>query len=221
VKRIVVLGVGTNIGKTWVASALARSAPPGTCLALKPIETGTAPDSRDGDAALLSTAAGHPFIPPLYALREPVTPWLAADLERRSIELQQVASWTKDAESMVARTTLRATTCIVETAGGAFSPLSLSTTNLDLAHCLGPATWILVAPNRLGALHDVGATLEAMRSSTRLPDLLLLNDCCPADASTDSNLSLLRRLHPALPILPVSSLEPPTLRAVDIALGRT
>ena len=67
-KRIVVLGVGTNIGKTWVAAALARSADPGSCLALKPIETGVAPNTLDGDAALLSEAAGHAAIPPLYAL---------------------------------------------------------------------------------------------------------------------------------------------------------
>ena len=219
-KRFVVLGVGTNIGKTWVASALARSAPPGTCLALKPIETGVSAEHAAGDAELLSQAAGHPLIPPLYALRQPVTPWLAAELEHRIIDVAGIPPWVATLATQPQRTTLRATTCIVETAGGAFSPLSPGATNVELARSLEPAEWILVAPNRLGVLHDVRATLEAMRAVARLPDLLLLNDCCPDDASTASNLTLLRRLHPALPMFRVSALEPPTLHAVDAALGR-
>lgn len=219
-KRIVVLGVGTNIGKTWVASALARSASPDVCLALKPIETGVTPDAPQGDAELLSATAGHALITPLYALAAPVTPWLAAELEHQLIDPATAADWVREHEDTLLHPTLRATTCIVETAGGVFSPLSQSATNLDLAQCLEPADWILVAPNRLGILHDVRATLDAMRAAARLPDLLLLNDCCPPDASSASNLTLLRRLHPTLPMLPVSTLEPPTLRALDVALGR-
>lgn len=214
--RIVVLGVGTQIGKTWVSAALARSAGPSACIALKPIETGCAPDAPP-DAIALAEAAGHPLVPPSYTFPQPVTPWLAAELVGDSIDLERVADWLQHQQSARRGIALHATTCIVETAGGVFSPLTLQETNLDLAGLLDPALWLLVAPNRLGVLHAVRATLEAMRSLHRAPDLLLLNNhgpTDPEDVSTTSNLSLLRRLHPDLPVLGVSTEAPPTLLAL-------
>lgn len=215
--RIVVLGVGTQIGKTWVATGLARSAESGSCIALKPIETGCIPPGAAADAAALADAAGHPFVPPRYAFAEPVTPWLAAELEHTAVDLEAVPDWVRD-HTARRGTALHATTCIVETAGGVFSPLSEDETNLDLARQLDPALWLLVAPNRLGVLHEVGATVHAMRALHRPPDVIVLNHHAATDASTTSNLSLLRRLHPKLPILGVSTSEPPTLAALRQAL---
>lgn len=211
--RIVVLGVGTQIGKTWVASALARSAEPSSSIALKPIETGCAPPALPSDAAALAEAAGHPLLPPRYAFGEPVTPWLAAELAGTSIDVELIPGWVRD-HTTRRGVALHATTCIVETAGGVFSPLTEDETNFDLARQLDPALWLLVAPNRLGVLHDVGATLHAMRALHRPPDVIVLNHHTATDASTASNLSLLRRLHPELPILGVSTSEPPTLTAL-------
>lgn len=219
VQRMIVLGVGTHIGKTWVASALARSAPPGTCLALKPIESGCALGAPAADAATLAIAAGHPLVTPRYALAEPVTPWLSAELEGISIELPLVRAWVTS-HCQAYTTTIRDTTCIIETAGGVFSPLTRSETNLDLARALEPAVWLLVVPNRLGVLHDVGATIAAMRSLFRAPDLIVLNQQGPADASTATNLSLLRQLHSRLPFLAASGIDPPSLESVRHALAR-
>lgn len=218
-QQLIVLGVGTGIGKTWVASALARSAAPGTCLALKPIETGCAPGEPAADAAALAVAAEHSVHPPRYCLAEPVTPWLAAEHEGASIVLSEILYWLHE-RTAPRDATLRAITCIVETAGGVFSPLNQEATNLDLAAVLEPALWLLVAPNRLGVLHDVRATVEAMRALSRPPDLIVLNDCCVPDASTDTNLPLLRRLHPDIPVLRSSSMNPPTLGAVTQAVRR-
>lgn len=216
---LIVFGVGTAVGKTWVASALARSAPPDTCLALKPIETGCVPGQPPSDAAALATAAGHVLHAPRYSFTEPVTPWLAAEHAGTIIDLEAIRSWL-DGHVEQRSTTLRATTCLVETAGGVFSPLSARATNLELGSTLEPACWLLVAPNRLGVLHDVGATVAAMRSIHRVPDLIVLNDCCPPDASTETNLTLLRRLHTNIPVLASSSSEPPTLSSVTHALER-
>jgi len=218
-QQLVVFGVGTGVGKTWVASALARSAPPDTCLALKPIESGCAPGEPPPDATTLARAAGHRLYPPRYCFAQPVTPWLAAEQEGTTIDLEEIRLWV-EASTQAYHTTLRATACIVETAGGVFSPLSLRTTNLELGSTLEPAVWLLVAPNRLGVLHDLGATVAAMRAIHRAPDLIVLNDCCPPDASTESNLMLLRQLHPGIPVLGSSSSEPPSLAAVHQALER-
>lgn len=211
--RIVVLGVGTQIGKTWVAAALARSAGPSASIALKPIETGCTPIAPP-DAIALAEAAGHPLVPPRYTFTAPVTPWLAAESAGETIDLKRVADWIQQHSSRRG-IALHATTCIVETAGGVFSPVTLDETNLDLAGLLDPALWLLVAPNRLGVLHDVRATVEAMRALHRAPDLIVLNDHAAttgaSDASTTTNLSLLRRLHPDLPILGVSTAAPPSL----------
>lgn len=210
--RIVVLGVGTQIGKTWVAAALARSAGPSACIGLKPIETGCTPDSPP-DAIALAEAAGHPLVPPHNTFTAPVTPWLAAERVGERIDLERVAEWVQH-HSVRRGIALHATTCIVETAGGVFSPMTLDQTNLDLAGLLDPALWLLVAPNRLGVLHDVRATVEAMRALHRAPDLIVLNDAVTSasDASTTTNLSLLRRLHPDLPVLGVSTVAPPSLQ---------
>ena len=217
--RIVILGVGTEIGKTWVATSLARSAPPRTCIALKPIETGCASNTPAPDAALLAEAAGHPHVQPLYALPEPVTPWLAAQHAGTSIALPADADWVADHETATHATTSRVTTCIVETAGGVFSPIAEHITNLDLAARLDPALWVLVAPNRLGVLHDVTATITALRALARPPDALVLNHRTATDASTGTNASLLRRLHPEIPVLEASTLEPPTLAALARAVA--
>ncbi len=217
VLRIVVLGVGTQIGKTWVATALARSAERSTCIALKPIETGCDPAAQPADAAALAEAAGHSCVSPHYVFSDPMTPWLAAELAGSTIDLELIPTWVRE-HTTKRGTAIHATTCIVETAGGVFSPLTEDETNFDLARQLDPALWLLVAPNRLGVLHDVGATLHAMRALNRPPDMLVLNHHAATDASTSSNLSLLQRLHPELPILGVSAAQPPTLSALRTTL---
>jgi dethiobiotin synthetase len=88
---------------------------------------------------------------------------------------------------------------IVETAGGVFSPLSETATNLDLALALEPATWVLVAADALGVLHDVSATLQAMRARNRAPDHLVLCAARAPDASTGSNATELAALGIATP----------------------
>ena len=73
---------------------------------------------------------------------------------------------------------------IIETAGGVFSPLALGLSNFELARALEPAIWVLVAADALGVLHDVSATLKAMRASGREPDHLVLSGAREPDAST-------------------------------------
>lgn len=204
--RVLVLGTGTEIGKTWVTCGIARAAPAGSVLALKPIETGCT-ETTAADAAALAAAAGTPYIPPLYSYPEPITPWLAATHAGASIDAAAIAHWTSrhcEAFDVATRRSepLRRL-CVIETAGGAFSPLTADATNVDLAAALLPAATILVVPNRLGCLHDARATLDALRLAHVTPTLLVLN-CGPwADTSTSTNLQLLRALHPTLPIEPL------------------
>jgi dethiobiotin synthetase len=99
---------------------------------------------------------------------------------------------------------------VIETAGGVFSPLSRDATNFDLARQLDAATWVLVAPDRLGVLHDVMSTLRAMQSLGRDADWLVLSAPARADASTGTNAAELRQLgvRPAVISLQRGEVEP-------------
>jgi dethiobiotin synthetase len=83
---------------------------------------------------------------------------------------------------------------IIESAGGCFSPLDAGVTNADFAFALEPAVWILVAPDALGVLHDVSATLGVLAARRRLPDHLVLCAAREPDASTGSNATELESL---------------------------
>jgi dethiobiotin synthetase len=254
--RIVVLGTGTGVGKSYFTAALARAlqstrnAP--AVVALKPIETGVRRRSQDGsppegsDAALLESASNSaaPRPHPLFAFPEPISPHLAAEHARalagrgpaaprasparvprtptlrgagRSshVSIPAVLRWAADAEIAIHATAIHRTHWqLLETAGGAFSPLTRRTTNADLAAALDPAFWILVAPDSLGVFHDVRATLVALEATARLPDFLVLSAAREPDSATGLNAAEFPRL--GLP-RPLAVLD--RHRGADVALA--
>jgi 8-amino-7-oxononanoate synthase len=200
-QRWVVLGTGTGVGKTFVAQALVQmlSAAGEPVAGLKPIETGLI-DGGAVDAKSLEALAAHVELPsphPLYGFAEPVTPSRAARAEHVAIDLGRVVTWVEQ----VASTNDRPPQVVVETAGGVFSPLSDRQANFDLAKALDPATWVLVAANRLGVLHDVVSALHAMASLGRRPDWIILSAAETIDSSTASNHEELSRLPGMPPII--------------------
>ena len=212
-RRLVILGTGTEVGKTFVATALARALSARGCsvLALKPIETGCvsagepAPGSDAWQLEGVATAGlARPH--PLYAFPDPISPHLAARRAGVSIEPTQIAAWLRGAEAAATKSMQGATIhydtlwSMVETAGGALSPVSEDATNADLARELEPALWLLVAPDALGVLNDLRATLSALRTLAREPDLVVLSAARPPDASTGTNAEELLRLGIASPV---------------------
>ena len=204
--RVIVLGCGTGVGKTWASVALIQSLERRghPCLGLKPVESGLGEawdrplDATNSDAAALRNAcslAPHIRSPP-YGFSAPISPHLAARDTGRRIDIVNIVHWTEEAEQRAA-SAMPAPAClwtIVETAGGVFSPLSLTDTNFDLARQLEPAIWLLVGADSLGVLHDVSATWQAMVARGRAPDHLLLSQAREADASTGRNEGELTQL---------------------------
>jgi dethiobiotin synthetase len=127
----------------------------------------------------------------LYAFPEPVSPHLAARNAGTSIDLGAVQAWIVEH---------RAPTVVIETAGGLFSPLSNDTTNLDLVATLAPAIVLLVAPDRLGVLHDVAATIGYAATRGLSIRGVILSAPGHPDPSTDRNADELARLAIADPI---------------------
>jgi dethiobiotin synthetase len=185
----VILGTGTDVGKTYVTACLARGLRRAGCspiLALKPVESGVGSAMDHGDAGTIAKAAGHEPVLSPWRFRAPVSPHLAARTENVSLEIEEIAAWVRAVQQ---RTPAEIT--LVELAGGAFSPLGVGATNTDLALALEPAVWLLVAPDSLGVLHDITATLRAL---PRAPDAVLLSAGRQPDQSSGSNRAELATL---------------------------
>jgi len=182
--RIVVLGTGTEIGKTHASIAITSALTDmGTSIAaLKPIESGVPinPKEASTDYGSLAAFSSYPAHPPPYALPDPVSPHLAARRAQVKIDFERIAKWV---DSHAAKIVL------VETAGAMLSPIDKTHTNLDLTRRLKPDLVLLVAPDRLGVLHDVTAALHAYR--TLAPELptpaVLLQPPPTTDISTGTN----------------------------------
>ena len=191
--RVVVVGTGTSVGKTWIAREVLAELRRRdiTALGLKPVESGvTEGATTDADRLALQSARA-PAAPP-YRLREPLSPHLAARRENRDIDADTILTYVRSQES--SDTDNPPEVVLVETAGGLFSPLDASFTNWEIACALDPARWLLVAPDALGVLHDVTATLGAARARGRAPDLVVLSAAREPDPSTGTNAAELQRL---------------------------
>jgi dethiobiotin synthetase len=153
---------------------------------LKPVESGIGEGVSDTER-LAGASTFHVKPPPPYALAAPISPHLAAAREGVTIALTPIVRWVSSFD---------ATWVVVESAGALLSPLNLNLTNLDLTVALDPSIVIMVAPDRLGVLHDVTAAMFALRTLVpRLPEpaVALLAPAEP-DASTGTNAAELLTL---------------------------
>lgn len=182
-----VAGTGTGIGKTHFSVALlgALRRVGNVAVGFKPIETGVA-DATQSDAARLAEASSFHVKQPGLAFAEPVSPHLAARNAGRPIDTGAVLD-------AVAALRSRADAVVVELAGGLFTPLSEAAVNADLARALDPDCLILLAPDRLGVLHDVLATSRAARALPLRLDAVVLVRPEVSDTSTGRNSPELQR----------------------------
>lgn len=208
--RIAVVGTGTGIGKTHATLALLQAlvARGDRALGLKPIESGfdeLAPGASDGEQLARASSAPTLGAPPVR-LGAPLTPWLAAEREGVELDLAACVRWVH-AQS--------ADFVLVETAGGLLSPLSERATNLELVRELAPDALLLVAPDRLGVLHEVAACRLALERAADLPRArVVLQLPERGDASTGTNARLLERLGhgPVLGTLPRGAPDEPAVQ---------
>lgn len=181
--RLGVAATGTGVGKTTTALTVLREArAAGLRVAgWKPLETG---GTEDGDALM---AASDVRCSTTVQLPEPISPHLAARRAGRPIDLATLAATAPTPEVDL---------LVVETAGGLFSPLDDDGgTNAELLEVLAPDAILLVAPNRLGVLHDVTAVLRAASALRGRLLAVALTGGDARDPSVASNAAELARLH--------------------------
>ena len=186
---IVVTGTGTGIGKTHVASALLRAASARGVRAFgyKPVESGVG-DEAVSDAERLSSAGSfHVQHPPGLRLRAPISPHLAAREEGAVLDWESIGAF-------VAELRAKNVAVLLELPGGLFTPLTDGFRNVDAVASLAPDLTLLLASNRLGVLHDVGAALAGAAHVGAPVQAVGLVDAVGADASTASNPAEVARI---------------------------
>lgn len=187
-------GTDTNVGKTYVAAlAVQELRHSGLQVGVyKPVASGCVLEGSDvvsEDARRLWEASGRRVPLQLVCPQRfmaPLAPYLAAQSEGKGVdEALLLAGIAPIAEGM--------DVVVVEGAGGLMSPLSEHLLNSDLARKLG-AQVVVVAANRLGAVHQLLATVTAA-AALRLPVVgsVLNQVTAQGDASANLNADAISR----------------------------
>lgn len=177
---IVVVGTGTEVGKTYVSSRLLRDlrASGLDVAARKPVQSFD-PDDPYTDAHLLADASGESptdVCPRNRWYPLPMAPPMAADaLARPPFSLEDLASeiqWPLPAPNVA----------FVETVGGVRSPMASNGDAISLIELLQPDIVLLVADAGLGTINDVTLSLEAINSGAHVATpVVVLNRFDPSD----------------------------------------
>jgi dethiobiotin synthetase len=186
---VFITGTDTDVGKTWVATALTRAwrATGADVVAMKPISCG----GRE-DAELLQQACGGDVsindINPVW-LRPAVAPYTAAMIEERAVDLLLI-------RETFARLREQHAAIVVEGAGGWLVPITRDYFVSDLAAELKLPV-LVVAANRLGVLNHALLTVESVLSKGLQCAGVLLNQLvppAPGDAAAVTNPGILEEL---------------------------
>lgn len=146
-KRLIIAGIGTGVGKTVVSAILT------TCLQgeyWKPIQCG---DDDELDTTLMKKLIDptkYSIHDSAYSLRAPLSPHHAAKLEEISICLDLI----------VPPQTTRP--LIIESVGGIFVPLTATTLSFHLFKSWD-IPWVVVSRHYLGSINHTLLTLDALK----------------------------------------------------------
>ena len=199
--KVFFAGTDTDVGKTYTASLAARQlCSSGQRVGVyKPVASGCRIEQDQlvaDDAVALWTAAGKPLtldaVCPQRFLA-PLAPPEAAAAEQKRVNDQELVQglekWNEGFDLV-----------IVEGAGGLFSPLADGILNIDLAKRFD-ASLVIVAANRLGAIHQTLSTCEAAFQRGVQPMGIIL--CDPTGSADDSMASNALQIEKycAVPIL--------------------
>ncbi|MCK4704269.1 MAG: dethiobiotin synthase [Gammaproteobacteria bacterium] len=160
-RGIFVTGTDTDVGKTFVATLLAKQLTANglSVIPRKPIESGCQRINDEllpADASALKSAAAYAGdladVCP-YRFEPALSPVRAASMDKQKITIEQLSDACKH--------TSEAGFLLVEGAGGFYSPLAEDGLNADLAEALQLPV-LLVANDKLGCINQILLTVEAI-----------------------------------------------------------
>ena len=161
---IFITATGTDVGKTFVATSLIRlfRRMGREIDAIKPVVSGFDPmQAATSDPGLLLDALGAPVTPEEidrispWRFRAPLSPDLAASLEGRRIDVDQVVAYCQSAVEQ------RRDVLLIEGIGGIMVPLDGERTILDVMMALR-LPLILVAGSYLGTISHTLTALDSL-----------------------------------------------------------
>lgn len=166
-KRIFIAGTDTGVGKTVVSAAFAAA------LKIKGIKVGVMKPISCGDredALLLARAAGVndslDDINPIW-LKKPLSPNVAASLEKKNIDLSLVTQALNKIET-------KYDVMIIEGCGGLFVPILKNFLVIDLISFMKTEA-VLCSSSGLGAINHSLLSLEAMKRRGIKPKGIIFN----------------------------------------------
>ncbi len=198
-----VTGTDTDVGKTVITGGLAaafkkRGLDCGVC---KPVQSGVSGNPIEGDLGFLLSISGNKAdadLANVYSFANPLTPSVAADKEKVTIDSNQIVS---SVEKLAAKHDW----ILVEGVGGLLAPIAKNFSNAELAFALN-LPLIIVARAGLGTIHHTLATIEVAKSrGLRIAGIILngaKND--GSDPSETSNAEQISNYTdaPVLGVLP-------------------
>jgi dethiobiotin synthetase len=177
---VLVVGTGTAVGKTWVATQLLHDLRRRGLVvaARKPVQSFEIGDDRAAttDAQILAAASGEDpesICPPHRWYPIPMAPPMAADVLARPpftiADLAAELSWPHAVD-----------VGLIETAGGVRSPQAVDGDAIDLARAVVPDTLVVVGDAGLGTINAVRLTMDALAASVPGRLVVFLNHHDPA-----------------------------------------
>ena len=161
-RLVLVVGTGTEVGKTWVSARLvATLRAANVSVAARKLAQSFEPDDdpADLDSAVLAAASGEAtevVCPPHRCYEVAMAPPMAAEL------LGRPGFGVADLIAELAWGAKRVEVGLVESAGGVRSPQADDGDAVDLARSLNPDVVILVAPAGLGTINSVRLCMDAL-----------------------------------------------------------
>jgi dethiobiotin synthetase len=205
-----ITGTGTDIGKTWLACALLRHwrAEGRVVAAFKPVLSGFDPaQAAASDAGALLAALGREAsIAELDAIAPwrfaaPLSPDMAAALEGRRVDFEQLVGFTRRAAAAPDRPVL------VEGVGGVMAPLDETHTVRDWIVASG-LPCVLVAGSYLGSLSHTLTAIAALAGVGAGVTAIAVNETPDSTVTLDATLETLSRHAPGIPLVGIARAAP-------------
>lgn len=198
-KALCIIGTGTDVGKTFITSALAKAASDENkkVLIIKPVQTGCAINANGEytapDIDTYLQVAPKVEACALELFKPACSPHLAAHMAGRTL---LVSTLTQAIHSKIACS--EADLVLIETAGGLFTPLNENETFADLLSQLSFPV-LLVVGNKLGAVNHTLLNIEACKLRGLSLSGLVVTEPTPAQNLEEKtirqdNISIIKKL---------------------------
>lgn len=187
-----ILGVGTDIGKTYFIEKLCKKLTKNKreIKAIKPIISGFKINDLRSDSARILTSLSQEAsaenikkISP-WRLKKAISPHLAAAKENQKIDFNELIQFCKN---QIAQASKNEETLLIEGAGGIMTPINNSKTFCDLAVELQIPV-ILVTNNYLGSISHTLSAIAVLRQNNINISYVIANDFSANDSKSDTSI---------------------------------